>query len=341
MTTLMPTDSAPGRSTITRRLLGTVTAALAVAAPLVAAGGAGAASSDDGTRVFDAQSGTVEIPAEPQRIVACGYAVLPLLQAEANLAAICEWNTDDMTASELAVYDALPKVGPARDASSINKEAIAAAEPDLIILGFPQRAAAVVDMEGLSLIAPVILHGPQTAADWRTLGEEYADAANVVGEYETTKLAYDERVAEIRATYGEALDGVVFAGVCLTCPGADGEVFREYASSYTTNTFDDLGLSFPGEPSNPQVAFGEWLSIELLADSLHEVDVIVYGVGPGGQVPADAQTLLDSAVWQSIPAVAAGNVIPVEHSDAATYRTAILALDSIEAGLAALPLLAD
>src|SRR3546814_5785229 len=36
------------------------------------------------TRVFEAQNGSIEIPSDPQRIVACGYAVLPLIQAGAK-----------------------------------------------------------------------------------------------------------------------------------------------------------------------------------------------------------------------------------------------------------------
>jgi iron complex transport system substrate-binding protein len=44
-----------------------------------------------------------------------------------------------------------------------------------------------------------------------------------------------------------------------------------------------------------------------------------------------------SPLWQSLPAVQAGNLVPVKHSHAATYETALLALDSIDEALAALP----
>ena len=87
------------------------------------------------------RNGSIEIPSDPQRIVACGYAVLPLIQAGANLAAVCEWtrelgNMDDKTK---AAYEALPKVAPDGNVSQLNYEGIVAAEPDLIIMGVPAR----------------------------------------------------------------------------------------------------------------------------------------------------------------------------------------------------------
>ncbi len=45
-----------------------------------------------------------------------------------------------------------------------------------------------------------------------------------------------------------------------------------------------------------------------------------------------------SPLWQNLPAVKAGNLVPVKHAQAATHQTALLALlDSIDEGLGALP----
>ncbi|MBM4509549.1 hypothetical protein GS421_10105 [Rhodococcus hoagii] len=49
------------------------------------------------TRTFQAQNGAIEIPGDPQSIVACGYAVLPLIQSGANLSGICEWGRETTT----------------------------------------------------------------------------------------------------------------------------------------------------------------------------------------------------------------------------------------------------
>ncbi len=47
--------------------------------------------------------------------------------------------------------------------------------------------------------------------------------------------------------------------------------------------------------------------------------------------------MLDSPLWQNLPAVKAGNIVGIQHGNAATYETALLALDSIDAGLEKLP----
>ncbi|MBM7458206.1 ABC transporter substrate-binding protein [Rhodococcus coprophilus] len=318
------------------------------AAALLTAGLVGC-SSDNGdtsegtetaaTRTFEAQNGSIEIPADPQRIVACGYAAFPLIQSGANLAAVCEWTReiDSMDDETLAAYEALPKVAPDGAASELNYEAITAAEPDLIIMGVPARVQSQVDMAKLEALAPVVFLGPTNPGDWRDLGEQYADAANVADTYGDSKSQYEARAAEIADKYAGTLGSLKFAGLCSTCGTEPGEFFREYKSSYTTNLFDDLGFTFPGEPVDPADVHGEYVSLEQLPQNLADADVIVYGLEADGSVSAELQEVFDSPLWQNLPAVKAGNLVGVQHANAATYETALLALDSIDSGLEKLP----
>jgi iron complex transport system substrate-binding protein len=85
------------------------------------------------------------------------------------------------------------------------------------------------------------------------------------------------------------------------------------------------------------VAHADYISVEQLGDDLGSVDVIVYGVGADGSIEPTMADLMTSPLWQNLPAVQAGNVVEVRHHSAATYQTAILALESIDEGLAALP----
>ncbi len=291
------------------------------------------------TRTFEAQNGAVEIPADPQRIVACGYATLPLIQAGADLAAVCEWTREieNMDEETLAAYEALPKVAPDGSVAALDYEAVTAARPDLIILGVPARAREELDMAKLEALAPVVFLGPTDPGQWRELGEQYADAAGVADAYGEFKQDYEARAAEISQAYAGPLGDLKFAGLCSACGIEPGEFFREYASSYTTNLFDDLGLEFPGEPADPEDVHGEYLSLEQMPANLAEADVIVYGVDADGSVPPELQAVFDSPLWQNLPAVRAGNLVPVRHANAATYETALLALESIDTGLAALP----
>lgn len=294
---------------------------------------------ESGTRAFELPDGTtIDIPAEPQSIVACGYAALPLIQADANLSAVCEWTREleNMSDEELATYEELPKVAPDGDVASLDYEGVAAAEPDLIIMGVPERARSVVDMERLEGLAPVVFIGPLAPGDWRTLGEQYADAAGVADNYGEHKSEYEARAAEIEEQFADELDGVTFGGICADCDEGAGTFTVEYASSYTTNQFDDLGLEFPGEPADPEDVHAETLSLEQLTETFSDIDVIVYKVDADGTAPEPLATIQQSDAWKALPAVQAGHVIEVEHARAATYRTALLALDSIEAQLEAL-----
>ncbi len=297
------------------------------------------AAADAGMRSFEDDNGTIEIPADPESIVACGYAVLPLVQSGADLSAVCEWSRelDNMDDETLAAYEAIPKVGQDADASSINYEGIAAAEPDLIIMGVPGPALPDLDMDTLEALAPVVVLAPSAPGDWRELGERYADAAGVGDAYGEFKEEYETLAADIESRYAESLGSLSFGGVCTPCGVAEGTYSREYASSYTSNHFDLLGLDFPGESSDPAVGHADYISVENLADDLGSVDVIVYGVEIDGSIEPTVTDLMASPLWQNLPAVQAGNVVEVRHHSAATYQTAILALESIDEELAALP----
>ncbi|MBB3037937.1 ABC transporter substrate-binding protein [Hoyosella altamirensis] len=297
------------------------------------------AATSDSTRTFEAQNGSIEIPAEPQSIVACGYAVLPLIQAQANLSAVCEWTReiDSMAEETRAAYDALPKIAPDGAAQSINYEAVAAAEPDLIIMGVPIRAKESLNMEALEALAPVVFLGPTTASDWRELGEQQTDAAGVAQNYGPFKETYDARATEIAEKYKDSLGSLKFAGVCDICGANAGEFVREYADSYTTNLFADLGADFPGQPDDDSIEHAEYASYERIPELLGDADVIVYAVQEDGTVTEELEELMNSDLWQSLPAVQSGNLIPVRHGHAATYQTAVLALDSIEESLETLP----
>lgn len=334
MTPLLHRRHSAGRTLSALTLAGITLFAAACGSGTDSAAAAGAE-----TRTIAVGDETVEIPADPQSIVACGYAVLPLIQAGANLSGVCEWTRelDNMNAEDLATYESLPKLATDGDVSTLDYEALAKVGPDLIIMGVPARAKELVNLDQLAAIAPVVFLGPTAPAQWRTLGEQYADFANVSETYGEFRDQYEARADEIKAEHADTLGSKTFGGVCDLCGNDPGYFFREYASSYTTNLFDDLGLQFPGEPVIPEDEHGETISVENLATSLGAVDVIVHGVDADGNPSAELAALIASPAWQALPAVKSGNVIEVRHGNAATFETAVLALDSIDEGLTALP----
>ncbi|MFD2352364.1 hypothetical protein ACFSTC_28450 [Nonomuraea ferruginea] len=64
------------------------------------------------TRTFTVDDGEITIPADPKRVVATGYAVPVLIEADAALVGISTWKRGLplMSEEDLATYDGLEKV---------------------------------------------------------------------------------------------------------------------------------------------------------------------------------------------------------------------------------------
>lgn len=302
--------------------------------------GSDSAESDKGTRVFEADNGKITIPAAPQRVVATGYAVPVLIEADAPLVGISSWKRGEalMSDEDLATYKKLTKVA-GELATETNYEAIAAAEPDLIVIGVPAPVLADVDVKRLETIAPVVAIGPTVPSAWRDLSRKQADAAGALGEFDTRKAAYEAKAAELAAKYKDVLPGRKAGHVGAYGEVSKGNFHREFGGSWGTNIAEDLGASYYGkvkEPGPGSKAVSEYPSIEELPESLGEADVITYSVQADGSVPEAVQYVLDSKLWANLPAVKAKKTFPLRYTEAASYGQAMKTLDAIDEALAPL-----
>lgn len=289
---------------------------------------------DGATRTFEADNGKVEIPSDPQRIVATGYAVPVLLEADADLVGISEWGrgTALMTDEDLADYKSLKKVA-GETAASTNYEAIANLKPDLIMLGVPLPVLGDVDVERLESLAPVVVLGPDRPDGWKHLSQRQADAAGENNYFETARASYEKKAAELKEKWADVL-----ADHCFGHLGGYGEVSsgnfeREYAGAWGTNIATDIGVRYyggPAEPGEGSAAFNEYPSIEELPESFADADVITYTAQDDGTPTESIQYVLDHDLWQALPAVKDDAVIPLRYTEAATYPTAERALDEID-----------
>jgi iron complex transport system substrate-binding protein len=315
---------------------------LAVAVTLVSACGTGTAddASDAPTRVFTADNGEITIPVDPKRVVATGYAVPVLIEADAALVGISTWSRglEMMSDADRATYDELTKI--AGDlAAETNYEAVANADPDLIVIGVPQPVLVDVDMERLESIAPVVAIGPDQPWQWRELSEKQADAAGRLANFDEDRAAYDKQAAELKTKYADALQGLAFGHVGGYGDVSAGNFQREFAGSWGTNIAQDVGVEYYGEVKEKGeggMAVSEYPSIEELPASLGEADAITYTLEPDGSVGPAVQYVLDSPLWQGLPAVKAGMVFPLRYTQAATYPSALGTLDAIDQALAPL-----
>ncbi|GAA2849917.1 iron-hydroxamate ABC transporter substrate-binding protein [Streptosporangium fragile] len=318
--------------------------ALALTLALVA----GCGSTDTGeksgaavaTRVFAADNGDVTIPVDPKRVVATGYAVPALIEADAALVGVSTWKRGLalMTDEDLATYNGLAKVA-GETAAETNYEAIAAAKPDLIVIGVPRPVLADIDMDRLKSIAPVVAIGPTSPSAWRELSRRQSDAAGRLSAFEATKAEYERKAAGLAAKYKDALAGVDFGHVGSYGEIAKGTFHREFAGSWGTNIAQDVGVTYYGQVKKKGgggLDVSEYPSIEELPKSLGDADAVTYSLNPDGSVSEAVQYVLDSKLWKNLPAVKAGKVFPLRYTEAVTYSSGLRTLDAIDQAFAPL-----
>ncbi len=319
----------PGKGLVVATVL-----ALAATVAGCASGAGGAAAGEGETRVFAADNGDVTIPADPQRVVATGYAVPVLIEADAPLVGISTWKRGEplMSEEDLATYNELPKVA-GESAAETNYEAIAEVEPDLIVIGVPAPVLKDVDVERLESIAPVVAIGPTVPSAWRELSRKQADAAGALENFDAIKAEYEQKADKLAKKYEDVLPKLKFAHVGGYGQVENGNFQREFDGSWGTNVANDIGATYYGqvkEKGEGSRAVSEYPSIEELPSALGEAEAITYTVNADGSLPEAVRYVTESELWKNLPAVKAGKAFPVRYTEAATYRQAMRALDALD-----------
>ncbi|GAB3448519.1 hypothetical protein GCM10027570_22120 [Streptomonospora sediminis] len=244
------------RARIPRRGIGLLAAA--VLALSACSSGAQEAGTGAPTREFtsDHADRPVQIPEDPERVVAIGWAVTALISVEeAGLVGVSSGTQDTgMTPEELEKAQALPQVG--RDLE-INAEKVAALEPDLIVSGLP--APMEFDYSELEQIAPVAVAAMNEPSQWKDMNGRIADAAGVAAAHARLIEDYDARAAELKEEYAGVLEDTLFVSVDAY---GDGNRTLEHRDSHGTTVPADAGLRFTEEADDG--AFSESLPLERL-----------------------------------------------------------------------------
>ncbi|MQS06170.1 ABC transporter substrate-binding protein [Streptomyces alkaliphilus] len=303
-------------------------------------GGSAEGAESNETRVFGADNGDITIPADPQRVVATGYAVPVLIEAGAPLVGISSWQRGEpmMNEEDLATYEGITRVA-GELAAETNYEAIAGVEPDLIVIGVPAPVLGDLDLDRLESIAPVVAIGPTIPSAWRELSRLQADAAGALERFDEVQAEYEAAAAELAEKYADVLPDLDFGHIGAYGEVAGGTFQREFGGSWGTNVAEDIGANYYGEVKEPgpgSRAVSEYPSIEELPDALGDAEAITYTVNADGSVPEPVQYVMDSELWQNLPAVKAGMTFPVRYTEAATYRQAMLALEALDESFAPL-----
>lgn len=331
-------------TTLRRRTAALAAGLLNAALALTACGSGPEATPGDGTRTtstprsFEADNGTVEIPTDPQRIVALGspqtylaLGVEPVAFGERATESDLSW----LPAEAAQTNDAAVEVGDEPD-----YEKIADLDPDLIVVYEPEHVLGgdKYNEETLRSIAATI-YVELSNAHWKTQVERLADALNAGDALEAGKAQYDALTADIRDEYAGLLGSTTF--VVLQRWGGDfapeaGTLNMEYPGSYCTAYAEDAGLDIiPEAPADGTL--DRELSMEQLGDTVADADVIIYPLDADGNVTPEFAPVLETNIWQSLPQVQEGRALGVQCDRTATYTSKIVNLESLQEALGTLP----
>ncbi|MFC7619388.1 ABC transporter substrate-binding protein [Microlunatus sp. GCM10028923] len=326
-------------TTLRRRTVALATALLSAALALTGCGSGPEATPTETTstiRSFEADNGPVEIPADPQRIVALGSAqtylalgVEPVGLGPKASEADLPW----LSAEEKRANDAAVDVG-----DPVDYEKVASLKPDLIVVSEPDHVLEgdKYDAERLRSIAPTVYFEVENSR-WKTQTERLADATGALDTMKEGKAKYDALIAEIQDQYGDLFDSTTFSFL-NNWTGSAGEFAVEYAHSYCTAYATEAGLRIlPDPPSEELDGPGPSQSIEGLSDLAASVDVLVYPLGADREVNPKFKPTMGTNVWTSLPQVKDGRALGVRCNIGPTYASKIGNLESLKEALSTLP----
>lgn len=269
-------------------------------------------SAESGTRTLtDAMGNEVEIPENPERVLA---SYLEDYLVALDITPVAQWSVNDSASIQEYLQEDLE--GVPTIPFDLPFEAVQEVQPDLIIMD----SASMVEggkYEQYNKIAPTYVIGTEVNNDWR---EELRLIGEIFGKEEQAEevLAdYEMKAEEAKAEIEKAVGNPSAAAIWLV--GGNFFLVSETLSSGTV-LYDDLGMKVP-EVVKEISASGEsnWNAISL--EKLVELDAEhLFLINSDS---ASGSSALSDALWESIPAVKAGNVYEFSPEESWLYTGAI------------------
>jgi iron complex transport system substrate-binding protein len=218
--------------------------------------------------------GDIEVPVSPERVVAASYDTpWQLMSLGVKPAAVQDYGKwiSEFTPEQQAFVDGLPTIGPFGE---MNFEAIAAADPDIIVGDADEVDQAAFDR--LSGIAPTVIVKGESRGDWKKITTELAEAIGKTDVLESTRTAYEENLERVRGEYADVIATNKWIHISLgDAPGAFS--VQQPTGAIGNLVVNELGLAYgPGVPTNYTDAGYASYPMEQLADILNGVTVVLY-----------------------------------------------------------------
>ncbi|MEJ6549739.1 ABC transporter substrate-binding protein [Corynebacterium sp. USCH3] len=319
-------------TTLTRRarVVGRRILTTAVAAGVVVAAAACGTSDDgqdgDGLHTVDSAYGEVEVPREPERVVAVSYDT-PWQLKSLGVTPVGAQDYSDyaqgFTDEQMDFVESAEPVGAFFD---LDIEAVAAADPDVIV-------GDVLEIDEdihakLSEIAPTVIVEGETRGDWKAIVADIAAAVGAADALEETRATYADRLAELQDDYRDILDSHTFASIG---PMADSANFYiNYPSGILGAVYEEVGMrTAPSVPGGEFPKGWEEYSTENIDALLGEADVILVPVLADGTPDPIMQEIIDSPLFQQLKAAQDDHVVEVDGL-VTDYASATAYLDVVE-----------
>ncbi|REK58319.1 MAG: ABC transporter substrate-binding protein [Thermobacillus sp.] len=290
-------------------------------------GGAAESGADQGEAaapqertLTDALGNEVTIPANPQRIIA-SYLEDHLLTL--GVVPVAQWSVPNGVQDYLqpAGLEGVPTIS-----YNLPPEEVASFNPDLLIIGSESLVQNDLYSQ-YSKIAPTFVLGDQIANDWRAALSKIGEVLGKEEEAKAALEAYDQKVQETKAKLEGKLEGKSIAILWLT---AKQFYMVDTKTASGAVVFGDLGVNPPNVYTEiPEENRASWNPISLEKLSELTADYIFLVNYEEGQT----DSLIESDLWKTIPAVKAGHVYEMDKNRSWLYSGAIagqLVLEDIE-----------
>jgi iron complex transport system substrate-binding protein len=258
------------------------------------------------TKTVESAKGPVNIPVNPQRVVALADLVNGYMLASLGydkLVAVGA-GSDANSTSRMEAFGPVPATVPKADIgmwTEPNLEAIAALKPDLI-LGTDFNHEAIYDQ--LTQIAPTLLVASDISFDDKQpfTGQRFlAQVLGIEAALDKRLNEYKARLEEVKARIGTKLQGVKYTWIDVY-GDTDVYVIRN-AVAPGSLVLTDLGAF--RSPTTDQQTFGEETVPQISIEQIPSVDADVIFVGYGVEQDANAGNI--SALGGILAATTAGN----------------------------------
>ncbi|MGU3473666.1 ABC transporter substrate-binding protein [Paenibacillus sp. D51F] len=257
------------------------------------------------SKMTDGLGHEVEVPANPQRIIA-SYLEDYLVSLGVKPAA--QWSVANGTQEYLqdSLKD-LPTIP-----YDLPLEAVTSFDPDLLIIG-SNSAVEGGKYDQYAKIAPTFVLGDEVNNDWRKALLKIGEVLHKSDEAQKVLDDYEKKAADAKAKLEAAIPGKSVAAVWLV----QGKFFvvSDKLSSGAV-LYKDLGLKAPEVVKEISASgAGNWnaISLEKLADLDADYLILVNSDKDSGSAA------LNDALWKSVPAVKNGNVFEYPKSSSWLY----------------------